>query len=193
MHADRPLAQSTRRFLRDSRPEPAEALYSAARSVSVRSAVVQEVRMVVSARTLTVLVVDDDDADAMMIEEALLAASVPVLVRRVADGREAVDYLRRTGSYVGAPRPDLILLDLNMPRMGGREVLAEIKADADLKSIPVIVLTTSAAAVDITASYEFHANAFVTKPMNLDAFEAVVRQIDRFYRDVAVLPPAEVG
>ena len=147
----------------------------------------------VATRMLTVLIVDDDDADAMMIEEALLAAGVPVLVRRVADGREAVDYLRGTGSYAGAPRPDLILLDLNMPRMGGRKVLTEIKADDDLKSIPVIVLTTSAAAADIMSSYEYHANAYVTKPMNLDAFEAVVRQIGSFYRDVAVLPPAEVG
>ena len=149
--------------------------------------------MVVPTRALTVLIVDDDDADAMMIEEALLSASVPAAVRRVGDGHEAVAYLRRAGSYADAPRPDLILLDLNMPRMGGHEVLAEVKTDDDLKSIPVIVLTTSSAAADVMSSYQHHANAFVTKPMDFDAFEAAIRRIDSFYRDVAVLPPGDAG
>ncbi|MEU8820525.1 response regulator [Actinoplanes sp. NPDC048796] len=137
---------------------------------------------------LTILVVDDDDADALMIEEALLGAAVPPVVHRVADGLEALEFLRRQGGYGDAVRPDLVLLDLNMPRMDGREVLAELKADDGLKSIPVVVLTTSGESTDITASYVRHANAFVTKPMELDAFVAAVQQIDRFYRDIAMLP-----
>ncbi|MEU4689463.1 response regulator [Actinoplanes sp. NPDC023714] len=135
-----------------------------------------------------VLVVDDDPADTMMIEEALLAAPVPPIVHSVEDGREALDFLRRLGRYTDAPRPDLVLLDLNMPRMGGHEVLREIKDDDDLKSIPIVVLTTSSAAPDITASYARHANAYVSKPMDLDSFEAAVRQINHFYSEIAVLP-----
>ncbi len=137
---------------------------------------------------LTVLVVDDDDADALMIEEALTDTDAPTIVQRVADGRQAVEYLHRSGRYAEATRPDLILLDLNMPLMGGHEVLARIKSDNDLKTIPVVVLTTSGAAPDVVDSYQHRANAYVTKPINLDEFEFVVRQIDRFYRDVAVLP-----
>ncbi|MFD1364463.1 response regulator [Actinoplanes sichuanensis] len=141
-----------------------------------------------SGRTLQVLVVDDDDADTLMIEEALLSAEQPPVISRVADGSEALDYLRRRGAHADAVRPDLILLDLNMPRMGGQEVLREIKNDEELKSIPVVVLTTSDTMVDIAASYTRHANAYVTKPMDLDSFEAAVQQISRFYTDVAVLP-----
>ena len=142
-------------------------------------------------RSLEILVVDDDDADALMIEEALENAEVRTTVNRVADGREAMDYLRRAGAYPDANRPDLILLDLNMPRMDGRETLAAIKGDDALKAIPVVILTTSGAAPDIASSYQHRANAYVTKPFGLDDFEATVRQINRFYRDVAVLPPAD--
>ncbi|GIE86027.1 response regulator [Actinoplanes regularis] len=141
-----------------------------------------------SNRVLDVLIVDDDDADTLMIEEALLAAAPPPQVHRVADGNEAMEYLRRLGRYTDACRPDLILLDLNMPRMSGHEVLAEVKNDDGLKSIPVVVLTTSNALPDITASYTRHANAFVTKPMDLDGFEAAVGKIKRFYNETAVLP-----
>ncbi len=140
------------------------------------------------ARSLQILVVDDDDADALMIEEALAAADAPATVNRVVDGRHALDFLRRSGDYADAPRPDLILLDLNMPRMGGREVLAEVKTDEALMTIPVVVLTTSAAADDIVSSYQHRANAYVTKPIDLDAFEAAVQEINAFYREVAVLP-----
>jgi CheY-like chemotaxis protein len=139
-------------------------------------------------RPLNVLVVEDDDGDALMIEEALAACAVPAAVQRVVDGREAVDFLRRDGAYTDAPRPDLVLLDLNMPRMDGREVLAEIKTDRALQSIPVVVLTTSAAEEDVLSSYERRANAYVTKPIDLAAFETAVQEIDRFYREVAVLP-----
>ncbi|HET6478557.1 MAG TPA: response regulator, partial [Actinoplanes sp.] len=109
---------------------------------------------------------------------------------RVADGREALDYLRREGDYAQASRPDLILLDLNMPRMDGRETLAAIKTDDQFKAIPVVILTTSGAEPDIVASYQHRANAYVTKPFGLDDFETTVRQINQFYRDIASLPPA---
>jgi CheY-like chemotaxis protein len=137
---------------------------------------------------LQILVVDDDDADALMISEALESTDTQTTVERVADGREALDYLRREGRFAEAHRPDLILLDLNMPRMDGRETLAAIKTDDDLKAIPVVILTTSGATPDIVASYEHRANAYVTKPFGLDDFEATVRLIDRFYREVATLP-----
>ena len=142
-------------------------------------------------RTLDILVVDDDDADAFMISEALESAETHTRVNRVSDGREALDYLRREAPYQDAHRPDLILLDLNMPRMDGRETLAAIKNDDRLKAIPVVILTTSGAPPDIVASYQHRANAYVTKPFELDDFEATVRTIDRFYREVAVLPPAD--
>ncbi len=139
-------------------------------------------------RSLEILVVDDDDADALMISEALESAEQQSVVSRVADGREALEFLHRRGRFADAHRPDLILLDLNMPRMDGRETLAAIKADDQLKAIPVVILTTSGAAPDIVSSYQHRANAYVTKPFGLDDFEATVRQIDRFYREVARLP-----
>ncbi|WP_308440182.1 response regulator [Asanoa siamensis] len=135
---------------------------------------------------LRVLVVDDDDADAMMISEALEAGGAQVSIGRASDGQAALDLLRAPDD--DAPRPDLILLDLNMPRMGGLAALAEIKSDDDLKAIPVVVLTTSDATSDVVNSYQRQANAYVTKPMELDAFEAAVAEINKFYRDVAILP-----
>ncbi|MCY1145697.1 response regulator [Actinoplanes sp. Pm04-4] len=137
---------------------------------------------------MTVLVVDDDDADTLMIREALESADHPPTVYRVVDGQEALDYLYQRGEHAESQRPDLVLLDLNMPRLGGHEVLAHIKSDPGLKTIPIVVLTTSSAAEDILASYGEHANAFVTKPMDLDSFESVVQLINRFYSEIAVRP-----
>ena len=139
-------------------------------------------------RSLHVLVVDDDDADTLLIEEALESVPMPPVVSRVKDGREALNFLRRRGFYAHARRPDLVLLDLNMPRVGGHEVLAEVKSDPDLHTIPVVVLSTSSAGADIASSYGGHANAFVTKPGDLDSFEAAVRLITDFYSSVASRP-----
>ncbi|MDG4821746.1 response regulator [Asanoa sp. WMMD1127] len=133
---------------------------------------------------LRILVVEDDDGDAMMIREALEGVTTPATLHRVADGEQALEFLRQPSDG----RPDMILLDLNMPRMDGRETLVALKRDPDLKSIPVIILTTSDDIRDVAGMYQEHANAFVTKPMDFDALEAVVQQIRRFYENVAVLP-----
>ncbi|GAA1889671.1 SpoIIE family protein phosphatase [Asanoa iriomotensis] len=142
----------------------------------------------VAGRVIRILVVDDDDADALMITEALESSGAAVEVGRAVDGHDALERLRRSGLEAEEGRPDLILLDLNMPRMGGMETLEQIKNDERLRSIPVVVLTTSAASADVLASYRHHANAYVTKPIELDAFERAVGNIDHFYRDTAVLP-----
>ncbi len=142
-------------------------------------------------RPITILMADDDPDDRQMTKEAFEEARLANDLRFVEDGEELMDYLHRRGRYsdpADAPRPDLILLDLNMPRKDGRETLAAIKADDTLKAIPVVILTTSGAEPDIVSSYQHRANAYVTKPFGLDEFEATVRKIDRFYRDVAVLP-----
>lgn len=136
-------------------------------------------------RPLRVLVVEDDDGDAMMIAEALEAVASPAIVWRVTDGEQALEHLRGGGADI---RPDLILLDLNMPRMDGRETLTEIKRDEDLRAIPVVILTTSDDVRDILETYRGHANAFVTKPMDFDALESVVQSIRRFFEHTAVLP-----
>lgn len=140
----------------------------------------------VTARALHVLIVDDDEADFMMIEEALEGAAVPPIVTRVTDGRQALDFLRQRGWFAQARRPDLILLDLNMPRMNGHEVLAAIKSDERLRTIPVVVLSTSSAQEDVTASYQLHASAFVTKPMTYDSFLVAVRTISEFFQTAAL-------
>jgi CheY-like chemotaxis protein len=137
---------------------------------------------------LEVLVVDDDSGDVLMIEEALAANDVVSQLHVVSDGVEALAFLRREEPHSHAPRPQLILLDLNMPRMDGREVLATVKADVELRSIPVVVLTTSALDEDVLRSYELRANAFVTKPVDLDQFTMIVQQIERFYGQTARLP-----
>lgn len=134
--------------------------------------------MTTPARPFDVLLVEDDIADAMLIEEALSERGARNLVQ-VTDGVAALEHLRTPGT----PRPDLIVLDLNMPRMNGRDLLKVLKADEDLQTIPVVVLTTSTAPEDVTGAYSSHANAYVTKPVNLEEFETAVQSIDAFYLD----------
>jgi len=124
-----------------------------------------------------------------MTREAFAEHKVRNRLNVVSDGAEALAYLRKEGQYADAVRPDLVLLDLNLPRRDGREVLAEIKNDEQLHQIPVVVLTTSQAEEDILASYRLHANAYVTKPVDFDRFISVVRQIDDFFVSVVKLPP----
>ena len=144
--------------------------------------------MATTARPISVLLVDDDPGDVLMIEEALESTGCPRTVFVVRDGQEAISFLRQTGQFATAPRPDVVLLDLNMPRMDGRQVLAEVKADVLLRSIPIVVLTTSQSPADISSSYSLHANAYVTKPLNLDDLTEVVHKIDYFFARIAALP-----
>ncbi|WP_198680993.1 response regulator [Lentzea terrae] len=137
---------------------------------------------------IDVLLVEDDPGDALMTQEAFEHHKIRNTLHVVKDGVEALAFLRREGEFADAPRPGLILLDLNLPRKDGREVLAEVKADADLRHIPVVVLTTSDAEEDILRSYSLHANAYVTKPVDFDRFIEVVRQIDDFFVTVVKLP-----
>ena len=139
--------------------------------------------------TIEVLLVEDDPGDVLMTKEAFEEHGTVNRLTVVPDGAEALAYLRREGDHADAVRPDLILLDLNLPKRDGREVLAEIKNDSDLHQIPVVVLTTSQADEDILRSYKLHANAYVTKPVDYDKFIAVVRQIEQFFVDVVKLPP----
>ncbi|WP_091192270.1 response regulator [Micromonospora narathiwatensis] len=135
-----------------------------------------------------ILVVDDDPGDVLMIEEALVDSDVEKVIDVVNDGQEAMEFLRREGRHRDARRPDVILLDLNMPRMDGRQVLGAVKQDVDLRTIPIVVLTTSNADTDIVGSYTLQANAYVTKPIDLDDFNDVVHRIDEFFGRVVVLP-----
>ncbi|MFI7607765.1 response regulator [Micromonospora sp. NPDC049366] len=135
-----------------------------------------------------ILVVDDDPGDVLMIEEALGDSDVEKVIDVVGDGEEAMEFLRREGRHTEAVRPDVILLDLNMPRMDGRQVLGAVKQDEDLRTIPIVVLTTSNADTDIVGSYTLQANAYVTKPIDLDDFNDVVHRIDEFFGRVVVLP-----
>jgi CheY-like chemotaxis protein len=138
---------------------------------------------------IDVLLVEDDAGDVLLIQEAFQDNKVRNRLHVVSDGVEALSFLRREGEHANAPQPDLVLLDLNLPRKDGREVLAEIKADDELRHIPVVVLTTSKAEEDVLRSYKLHANAYVTKPVDFDRFIDVVRQIDEFFVTVVKLPP----
>ena len=139
-------------------------------------------------RWIDVLLVEDDPGDVLLTQEAFEHNKVRNKLHVVNDGEQALAFLRREGDYAGAPRPDLILLDLNLPRKDGREVLEEIKDDPELRAIPVVVLTTSEAEEDILRSYRLHANAYVSKPVDFDQFIRVVRQIDDFFVTVVKLP-----
>jgi two-component system, chemotaxis family, response regulator Rcp1 len=142
-----------------------------------------------SAQPLEVLLVEDSPGDVRLTQEALKDAKVHINLRVVRDGIDAMAFLMREGEYATAPRPDLILLDLNLPKKDGREVLREIKENQELKSIPVVILTTSASEADILRSYLLHANCYITKPVNLDGFLTVVKSIDSFWLSVVKLPP----
>lgn len=140
--------------------------------------------------TIEILLVEDNPADVRLTREALKEVRVKARLHVVHDGVEALDFMRRAGKYASAPRPHLVLLDLNLPRKNGRQVLAEIKRDTALRRIPVVVLTTSSADEDIAACYQLRANCYVTKPVDLDQFLAVVRNVEVFWLSVACLPPA---
>ncbi|WP_049569353.1 response regulator [Nonomuraea sp. SBT364] len=139
-------------------------------------------------RPIEVLLVEDDQGDILLTREAFELNKVSNRLHVVNDGEQAMDFLRRRGAHAGMPRPDLILLDLNLPRKSGLEVLEEVKLDEDLRTIPVVVLTTSEAEEDILLSYKLHANAYVAKPVDFQQFIRVVRQIDNFFVTVVKLP-----
>ena len=137
---------------------------------------------------IEVLLVEDSPGDVRLTQEAFRDANRSIHLHVVSDGVEAMTFLRREGAHVDAPRPDLILLDLNLPKMDGREVLAQIKEYASLKTIPTVILTTSEAEVDIVKSYQLHANCYLSKPVQLDAFESLVKSINDFWLTKVKLP-----
>lgn len=139
-------------------------------------------------QNVNVLVVEDSPGDARLIVEAFKETKVKTVIRVVEDGVEAMSFLRQEGAYTQEFRPDLILLDLNLPRKDGREVLAEIKHDAAFKQIPVLILTTSNRRQDIVFSYENHANSYIVKPVDMDSFFQVVKDLEDFWFRVAKLP-----
>ncbi len=136
-----------------------------------------------------VLLIEDNPGDVRLTQEALREGKVRNHLHVAADGVEALAYLRREGQYAKARQPDLILLDLNLPKKNGREVLAEIKGDPELRRIPVVILTVSKAEEDILKSYNLHANCYITKPVDLDQFLGVVKSIEDFWLTVVMLPP----
>lgn len=139
-------------------------------------------------KPIDVLLVEDDPGDVLMTREAFEENKVANRLAVVSDGASAMAYLRKEGEYADVPTPDMVLLDLNLPRMDGREVLAAMKSDDELRRIPVVVLTTSEAEEDVLRSYSLHANAYVTKPVDFQRFIEVVRQIDDFFVSVVRLP-----
>ena len=138
-----------------------------------------------------ILLVEDNPGDYRLTKEALKEGKVYNNLYWMKDGVEAIEFLKRRGPHAEAPRPDIILLDLNLPKKDGREVLSEIKRDEELRTIPVVILTTSKAEEDVLRSYDLHANCYVTKPVDLEKFIVVVQSIDRFWLTVVTLPPAK--
>jgi CheY-like chemotaxis protein len=141
-----------------------------------------------NADLISVLLVEDDPGDVMLIQEAFADHKVGNVLSVVSDGVEAMRFVRREGEYADRERPDLVVLDLNLPRKSGSEVLAEIKGDPELSTIPVVVLTTSEAEEDVVRSYRQHANAYITKPVDFDRFREIVHQIDEFFIGIVRLP-----
>lgn len=140
-------------------------------------------------RCMQVLLIEDNPADALLMEEALQDDRMLTLLHVVSNGDEALDFLYRRGSHTQAERPDLIMLDLNLPRKDGREVLAEIKNDPDLRNIPVLVITTSKSEEDVLKSYDLHANCYITKPVRLNQFLDMMKCIEQFWFNLVTLPP----
>jgi CheY-like chemotaxis protein len=135
-----------------------------------------------------ILLVEDNPGDVRLTKEALRGAKVANDLRVVGDGEEAIEYLRQRGRYVDAPRPDIVLLDLNLPRLDGRDVLIDIKSDPDLAKIPIIVLTSSSAEQDIQSAYELHANCYISKPVDFTEFIEAVRSLEGFWLRIVRLP-----
>jgi CheY-like chemotaxis protein len=144
-------------------------------------------------RPVEILLVEDNLGDARLTQEALKEGKIRNNLHHAKDGVEALQFLRREGGHAAAPTPDIVLLDLNLPKKDGRQVLAEMKADEALKTIPVVVLTTSEAEQDILRSYELHANCYVTKPVDLEKFISIVRAIEDFWLAVVKLPPSQAA
>lgn len=142
----------------------------------------------ISSRPIELLLVEDSPSDVRLTVEALKEAKVKNTLHVVTDGVEALRFLRREGEYASSPKPDLILLDLNLPKKDGREVLAEIKEDEELRRIPIVVLTTSSAEEDIARAYSLHANCYVTKPVDFTQFMKVIHSIESFWLTVVKLP-----
>lgn len=138
---------------------------------------------------VNILMVEDNEGDARLTQEALKDSKLRMRLDIVVDGVEALEYLRKEGDFASAPEPDMILLDLNLPRKGGIEVLEEIKTDEALKKIPVVIMTSSRADEDIVRSYKLHANCYITKPLDLEQFSNIVRSIDHFWFTIVTLPP----
>ena len=138
---------------------------------------------------LQILLVEDSPGDVRLTREAFREANISIELHVAADGVEAMAFLKHHGNHLNAPRPDMILLDLNLPKMDGREVLAHIKEDTGLRNIPTVILTTSDSESDVLKSYQLHANCYLTKPVQLDAFEALVKSISDFWLTKAKLPP----
>lgn len=144
--------------------------------------------MTIAGRPIEILLVEDNPGDVRLTQEALHDGKVHNNLSIARDGVEAMAFLRREGEFAQGPRPDLILLDLNLPRKDGREVLTELKADEDLRTIPVVVLTTSKAEEDVIRSYSLHANCYISKPVDLDQFITVVHSIEQFWLTIVTLP-----
>lgn len=140
-------------------------------------------------RPIDILLVEDNPADARLVLEGFRNRQITNAVHHVEDGVEAMAFLRREGEYVGKPKPDLVLLDLNLPRMDGREVLAAMKKDEELHRIPVVVLTTSTAEDDVLMSYDLHANSFISKPVDFSQFCKIIESIESFWLSIITLPP----
>jgi len=140
-------------------------------------------------KVVSILLVEDNPGDVRLVREALAEGTLAHKLNVVGDGDQALDYLRRIGRYAEAERPDLVLLDLNLPRKSGREVLVDIKNDPELKRIPVVILSTSQADEDVMRTYEGHANCYITKPADFEQFSRIIRMIEDFWLNIVVLPP----